>query len=84
MNAPGHLVSRFLRTVKEMRDSQRDYFRTRDKNVLRVCKVSERAVDEQLRQLAPYYPTVVPMSKLSDMIVTDDPEPGIQLQMPLL
>ena len=84
MNAPEYLVARFLQTVKEMRDSQRDYFRTRDKMVLRDCKVSERKVDEQIRQLAPYYPTAVPMAGLSDVIVTDDPAAGEQLQLPLL
>ena len=84
MNAPEYLVARFLQAVKEMRDSQRDYFRTRDKMVLRDCKVSERKVDEQIRQLALYYPTAVAMAGLSEVIVTEDPAAGEQLQLPLL
>ena len=44
-----------------MRDDQREYFRTRDKLVLRDCKVAERKVDEMVAELAPFYPTAVPM-----------------------
>ena len=61
MNAPEGSVAKFLRLVKEMRDDQREYFRTRDKLVLRDCKVAERKVDEMVAELAPFYPTAVPM-----------------------
>ena len=62
MNAPEGMVSKFLRMVKEMRDGQREYFRTRDQLVLRDCKVAERKVDEMVQKLAPFYPTAVPMA----------------------
>ena len=61
MNAPESTVAKFLQAVKEMRDSQRGYFRTRDAYLLRECKVAERKVDDMVRQLAPFYPTSVPM-----------------------
>lgn len=62
MNAPESTVAKFVQTVKEMRDSQKEYFRTRDGHVLRECKVAERKVDELVERLAPYYPIAVPMS----------------------
>lgn len=61
MNAPEHLFSKFLQSVKEMRDFQREYFKTRDRLALRDCKVAERKVDELIVKLAPFYPVAVPM-----------------------
>ncbi len=64
MNAPECVVAKFLRLVKEMRDNQRSYFATRDRNVLRDCKVAERRVDELVAKLAPFYPTAVPVPQM--------------------
>jgi hypothetical protein len=43
----------FLELVKKMRDKQKEYFRTRNKEVLAEAKRLEKEVDEQiLRYLA--------------------------------
>lgn len=41
---------KFIQAVKEMRKLQIEYFRTRDKVVLRKCKAVENMVDEFLQK----------------------------------
>lgn len=40
----------FIQAVKEMRKLQDEYFRTRDKEVLRKCKSVEKQVDKLLQK----------------------------------
>lgn len=41
----------FIELVRQMRDAQREYFRTRDKGILESSKRLERKVDEKVRNL---------------------------------
>lgn len=41
----------FIELVREMRNAQKEYFKTRDKNVLQRSKELERKVDSFLAQL---------------------------------
>lgn len=43
-------MNEFIELVREMRKTQREYFRTRDKNVLSRSKELERKVDAYLAQ----------------------------------
>lgn len=43
-------MNKFIELVREMRDAQKEYFRTRDKNVLLKRKELERKVDSFLAQ----------------------------------
>lgn len=38
----------FFYLVSNMRQAQRDYFKTRDQVILRTCKVLEKQVDEEI------------------------------------
>ena len=38
----------FFYLVSNMRQAQKDYFRTRDQAILRTCKVLEKQVDEEI------------------------------------
>ena len=44
-------MKEFIELVREMRNAQKEYFRTRDKNVLQRSKELERKVDSFLAQL---------------------------------
>lgn len=43
-------MNEFIELVREMRDAQKEYFRTRDKNVLQRSKELERKVDTYISQ----------------------------------
>ena len=43
-------MNEFIELVREMRNAQKEYFRTRDKNVLQKSKELERKVDAFLAQ----------------------------------
>ena len=42
----------FVEAVREMREAQADYFKTRDKSVLAKAKTWEAAVDQMVRRLS--------------------------------
>ena len=44
------MEKQIIAAVKEMRKLQTEYFRTRDKEVLRKCKAVENMVDEYLKK----------------------------------
>ena len=44
-------MKEFIELVREMRNAQEEYFKTRDKNVLQRSKELERKVDSFLSQL---------------------------------
>lgn len=44
-------MKEFVELVREMRNAQKEYFKTRDKNVLQRSKELERKVDSFLAQL---------------------------------
>ena len=44
-------MKEFIELVREMRNAQREYFKTRDKKVLQRSKELERKVDSFLEQL---------------------------------
>ena len=44
-------MKEFIELVREMRNAQKEYFKTRDKNVLQRSKELEREVDSFLAQL---------------------------------
>lgn len=44
-------MDEFLSTVARMRQAQKDYFKTKDKNVLERSKSLERMVDKQILEL---------------------------------
>ena len=43
-------MNEFIELVREMRNAQKEYFKTRDKNVLQRSKELERKVDSFLAQ----------------------------------
>lgn len=43
-------MNEFIELVREMRNAQKEYFKTRDKNVLQRSKELERKVDSFLTQ----------------------------------
>jgi hypothetical protein len=49
--ATDHEFEEFLRLVTAMRLSQDAYFHTRDRVVLKTCKVLERKVDSEIERL---------------------------------
>ena len=46
-------MDEFIKTVQEMRNAQKEYFRTRDKAILAKSKELERKVDNMLSALMP-------------------------------
>ena len=46
---PTEYISEFEKIVKEMRDYQKQYFKTRDRNILELSKAAERRVDQYLQ-----------------------------------
>lgn len=47
------MMDEFVKTVQEMRNAQKEYFKTRDKAILAKSKELERKVDNMLSNLAP-------------------------------
>ena len=43
-------MNEFIELVRQMREAQKEYFRTRDKNVLQRSKELERKVDTYISQ----------------------------------
>lgn len=43
-------MNEFIELVREMRNAQKEYFKTRDKNILQKSKELERKVDALLQQ----------------------------------
>ena len=43
------LLKRLVKDVKEMRDLQKEYFKTRDKNLLKYAKAKEMIVDDDIK-----------------------------------
>ncbi len=51
-------MDEFIKTVQEMRNAQKEYFKTRDKATLAKSKELERKVDNMLSHLAPNMPNL--------------------------
>lgn len=52
------MMDEFVKTVQEMRNYQKEYFKTRDKATLAKSKELERKVDNMLSNLAPNMPNL--------------------------
>ena len=52
------MIEEFIRTVQEMRNAQKEYFKTRDRVSLAKSKEQERKVDNMLSNLAPNKPNL--------------------------
>lgn len=50
------MIEEFIKTIQEMRDAQKEYFKTRDRVSLAKSKELERKVDNMLSNLAPNKP----------------------------
>ena len=52
------MMDEFVKTVQEMRNAQKEYFKTRDKAILAKSKELERKVDNMLSNLVPNMPNL--------------------------
>ncbi len=52
------MVEEFIKKVQEMRNAQKEYFKTRDRVSLAKSKEPERKVDNMLSNLAPNKPNL--------------------------
>lgn len=52
------MVEEFIKKVQEMRNAQKEYFKTRDRVSLAKSKELERKVDNMLSNLAPNKPNL--------------------------
>ena len=43
-------MTEFMQLVREMRKAQKDYFKTRDRNVLAKSKQLEKRVDDEIKK----------------------------------
>lgn len=50
------MIEEFIKTIQEMRNAQKEYFKTRDRVSLAKSKELEREVDNMLSNLAPNKP----------------------------
>jgi hypothetical protein len=50
------MIEEFIKTIQEMRNAQKEYFKTRDRVSLAKSKELERKVDNMLSNLAPNKP----------------------------
>ena len=54
-------VKDFIALVQQMRETQKLYFETRDRDVLSQSKSYEREVDRELKRMATQQPTLFPI-----------------------
>lgn len=52
------MMDEFVKTVQEMKNAQKEYFKTKDKAILAKSKELERKVDNMLSNLAPNMPNL--------------------------